>query len=164
MAHSATIRHGVRNAYIRGVPLAQAAKQFGVSEATARAWRDKETDTPSDWDHLKAAHDLALGMNNDTIQEILGRFLTAHAIAIQELDDPKLTAEARVGRLASLTDSLAKTMRALGNAAPELSRLGVAMEVLHLLAEYIKNNHPKLAPSFMDVLVPFGNHLVKEFG
>ncbi len=163
MAHSPATKQAVRTAYIQGMPLAQAAEQMGVSEATARKWRGADLGGSSDWDKLKSAHQLAAGLHGNQVQEILGRFLVVHSRAIEELENPDVAADLRVQRLASLTDSLAKTMSALGRAAPELSRLGIAMDVLRALAEFIKAHHPKLMASFMEILEPFGTQLAKEY-
>ncbi|MBF0583092.1 MAG: DUF935 family protein [Magnetococcales bacterium] len=58
------------------------------------------------------------------VQKILGDFLSLHHEVIQQIRS--LPAEEQTKQIASLTDSLSKTMAALGRATPELSRLGIA--------------------------------------
>ncbi|MBF0192278.1 MAG: DUF1804 family protein [Magnetococcales bacterium] len=163
MAHSPATRIAVRDAYASGSPLALAAGRAGVSEATARGWKQRVADTPEDWDKLRAARTLATG-GHGVVQQILGDFLELHGEAIREVKGATLAADERVALLASLTDSLSKTMSALGKAAPRLSELGIALEVLTSLADFARNHHPKAAQPILEILEPFGAELVKRYG
>lgn len=162
MAHSPAARTAVRDAYIAGATLGMAAERARVPEATARAWKKAAISTGDDWERLRAARTLAVGTHGEMVQQILGEFLSLHHEAVQNVRSK--TAEEQVQMIASLTDSLSKTMAALGKAAPELSRLGVAMEVLRALGEFIRTHHPDMATLFMEVLEPFSSQLVRDYG
>ncbi len=150
-----------REAYITGATLTLVAQQIGVAEATVRAWKKAATGT-EDWDRLRAARNLASGGHEELVQKILGNFLELLDEVTRNVRDKP--AEEQVQLMASLTDSLSKTMRGLSGAAPKLSRLGVAMEVLRLQGEFVRNHHPDLASAFMEMLEPFGNQLAREYG
>lgn len=161
MAHPHTARIAVRDAYIAGATLAMAADRARVPEATARAWK-KAAVGADDWDRLRAARTLATGTQGEMVQQILGDFLSLHHEAIQNIRSKP--AEEQVQMIASLTDSLSKTMSALSKAAPELSKLGVAMDVLRSLGEFIRTHHPSQAVTFMEVLEPFSDQLARDYG
>ncbi|MBF0401311.1 MAG: DUF1804 family protein [Magnetococcales bacterium] len=161
MAHSPAARMAVRDAYVAGATLAMAAQRAGVSEATARAWK-KAAVGAEGWDRLRAARSLISGGHAEMVQKILGDFLSLHHEVIQQIRS--LPAEEQTKQIASLTDSLSKTMAALGRATPELSRLGIALDVLHKEGEFIRAHYPRLAPTFLEMLEPFSNQLVKEYG
>jgi hypothetical protein len=161
MAHPHTVRTAVRDAYVGGATLVMAAKLAGVPEVTARAWK-RDAVGADDWDRLRTARTLAAGTQGEKVQQILGDFLSLHHEAIQNIRSRP--AEEQVQMIASLTDSLSKTMSALGRAAPELSKLGVAMEVLRLLGEFIRTNHPSQAVTFMEALEPFSDQLARNYG
>ncbi|MBF0339774.1 MAG: DUF1804 family protein [Magnetococcales bacterium] len=164
MAHSPAVRIAVRDAYASGTSLALAAERSGVPEATARAWRQRVAGTPEDWDRLRAARGLASGGHTEVVQQILRDFLELHAAAIREVKESAIAADERVALLASLTDSLSKTMAALSRAAPKLSELGVALDVLTSLADFAHTHHPKSASAIIDILEPFGAELAKKYG
>ena len=161
MAHSASIRFSVREAYISGLSLPAVAKRFGISETTVRHWKLREGES---WDRAQAAKSMVMGVRGEAVQQILGDFLQVHSEAIRVVRDSDLPADKRVELLASLTDSLTKTMSALGRAAPQISEFGVALEVLQELGDFIKRHHPRLVLSFMEVLEPFGAQLAKKYG
>lgn len=164
MAHTPAKRLAVRDAYLTGVPLALAAERTGVAESTVRGWRQRDAGGPEDWDKLRAARTLATG-GHGVVQQILGDFLELHGEAIREIKtSANMAPEARVALLASLTDSLSKTMAALSKGAPKLSELGVALEVLTLLADHVQAEHPGSASAIIHILEPFGALLVKKYG
>ncbi|GAB0057427.1 hypothetical protein SIID45300_01755 [Candidatus Magnetaquicoccaceae bacterium FCR-1] len=164
MAHSPTTRTLVREAYAAGAALVIACERHKVPEATARAWKQRDAGTDLDWDKLRAAHALANGGHVEVVQRILTDFLEAHAEAIRQVKEAEIAPADRVELLSRLTDALSKTMAALSRAAPKLSELGVAMEILTLLAEFVRTRHPKSAPAILDILEPFGAELVKKYG
>ncbi|MEO5363437.1 MAG: DUF1804 family protein [Magnetococcus sp. DMHC-8] len=161
MARSPTERNTVRAAYIAGASLVVAAERAGVPEATARAWKRAATGA-DDWDRLRDARILSSSNNGELVQNIMREFLVLHHEAIQAIRS--LPAEEQVSKIASLAYSLNKYMSELGRAAPELSRLGVAMEVLQALGEFIRTRHPDQVVTFMELLEPFSEHLARQYG
>lgn len=161
MAHSSAARTAVRDAYVAGASLVVAADRAGVPEATARAWKRAAVGA-DDWDRLRDARILASSNTGELVQSIMREFLVLHHEAIQAVRT--LPAEEQVQKIASLAYSLNKYMSELGRAAPELSRLGVAMEVLQALGEYIRTHRPDQAVTFLEVLEPFSEQLAREYG
>ncbi|MBF0212293.1 MAG: DUF1804 family protein [Magnetococcales bacterium] len=164
MAHSPATRLAVRDAYISGAPLALAAGRAGVSEATARGWKQRAAGSPEDWDKLRAARGMTDQGREERVRQILGDFLELHQEAIRNVRGSDKPPDEQAALLASLTDSLAKTMSALSRAAPKLSELGIALEVLTALADFARTHHPKGAAAILEILQPFGAELAKKYG
>jgi hypothetical protein len=66
--------------------------------------------------------------------------------------------------LTFLSSSYAKQVRACELTAPKLSRLGIAGDVVKLLAAFIIEKYPDAAAKLLEVLEPFGAELVKVYG
>ncbi|MBF0127264.1 MAG: DUF1804 family protein [Magnetococcales bacterium] len=163
MAHSAIKKADLQARYIAGATLAEAAEQTGVPLATARTWKSVAKGE-EDWDRQRASRRLAGGMRGLEVQEILMQFLTAHSMAVREMQSPDIDPATRVQRLASLSDALAKTMRSLGMADPKATALGTALEVMGDLVTFIGARHPKQAALFAEMLAPFGKILEQKYG
>lgn len=164
MAHPRAARDELRKTYAAGTPLNLACERHGIPEATARAWKQRDAGTEQDWDRQRAAQQLAAGGHVEIVQRIVGDFLEAHAETLLQVKSSDMPAVERVECLSRLSDALTKTMAALGKAAPKLSELGIAMEVLTAMTTFARAHHPKLAASLLEILEPFGRELVKKYG
>ncbi|MBF0179250.1 MAG: DUF1804 family protein [Magnetococcales bacterium] len=160
------MQQAVRNAYREnGGNLSQAARAHGVSPSAARRWRDKDRAANHDWDHAGAAPVNWLAECNreslvgDLLVEYLGMHMEAME-AVKRVDEPL----ERVKSLSQLSQALDRTMRALGKASPELSRLAVAQWVLARLAEFVRHHFPDHLPVLLEILEPFGEALLREVG
>ncbi|HGW4118453.1 TPA: DUF1804 family protein, partial [Serratia marcescens] len=79
-------------------------------------------------------------------------------------DDVDIKPEDRVKLLASLSDAFNKAVASSKRAMPEVSRLAIALEVIQLLAAYIKDNHPQQLQPFGDLLEGFGKEIERIYG
>ncbi|MBF0283600.1 MAG: DUF1804 family protein [Magnetococcales bacterium] len=163
MAHGVEKRQQVRTLYAAGRTLEDAAKEVGVSYNTARTWRNTAKVEGDDWDKARAARRLSGLGTEDAAMAIIEDFLAAHGEAIKQVrENPEISPIQRTQALCGLADAFSKTMAAVGKATPQLSWLGVAMEVLAKLAAFIQAHHPEQAAAFLEILEPFGRELSKE--
>lgn len=164
MAHDKSKKADVRKRYVfDGMSLATCATMASVSYATAQRWKNAARDAGDDWDKVKAAHTMAGGELEDIGRQILTDFVVQFKSTMDMIrGDDALTATARVELLTSLSDSYNKAIAANKKIMPETSKLAVALQVLEMLAEYLRERHPDLLMPFMDVLQPFGEVLEKE--
>lgn len=65
--------------------------------------------------------------------------------------------------LASMSDSLNKTMNSFKRLAPELNRQAIGLDVLQRLAQFAQTKHPKHVPALLAILEPFGAELAKAY-
>lgn len=169
MAHPKETRDKLRRLYIFDQqPIETAALQCNVPIGTARRWKSDALDSGDDWDKFRAAQILAGGSMEDLARQMLAGFLLQYQTAMEALNandgEEKLTAMSRVNMLASLADSYNKTVAASRRVLPETSQLATAMEVVQLLAGFIRDRYPQHAAAFVDVLEPFGEELAKRYG
>jgi hypothetical protein len=65
--------------------------------------------------------------------------------------------------MAALADSFNKMVNAAGKAAPNISKLGIATDVLRKFAEFIRASFPQHQQAFLEVLEPFGYEIAKAY-
>lgn len=137
---------------------------LGVSEATLRRWKAAARLAGDDWDVARAAA-LAAG---DSLDQLIVALIEDYVIQHQATIDALKASEAvgpadRAKILASLADSFNKTIKAAGRASPKISELGVAMDVLRRLGDYIAQHFPEHGPAFVEVLEPFGAAIAEAY-
>ncbi|MBF0192873.1 MAG: DUF1804 family protein [Magnetococcales bacterium] len=172
IASNETLRRAVRMAYRdNGGNLAKAAREHGVAEGTARRWRtvDRNQGTPWEveprtepWD--QAAGCLAGNRRERLVSALLEDYLGLHKEAMAAVKGGEVTPLERVEALSRLSQALDRTLRALGKASPELSRLAVARWVLERQAEFVRLRYPEHLGVLVEILEPFGAELVRETG
>lgn len=168
--HHDEIREAVRTAYLgNGGNLSKAARLHGVPERTARRWRAQDRESGLDWQGLtpegkmgQAAGCLAGNRREVLVSALLEDYLGLHKEAVAAVKNGVVEPLERVDALSRLSQALDRTLRALGKASPELSRLAVAKWVLERQAEFIKTRHPEHLGVFVEILEPFGEELVRE--
>ncbi len=145
--------------------LEQAAERHDVSVGTARRWKSAAEAAGDDWERARSAARLAGDGMQLVAQMILNDYLLLHQATIDGIreaaDIPPLNKAEALSRLA---DAFTKTMSAVGKAAPELSKLAVATDVLQRLAKYVAGNRPDLAAALLEVIEPFAAELAKDYG
>lgn len=164
MAHPPETRQKLRTAYIGGLSLEIASAQSGVPYATARRWFTDAKATGDDWDKFRAASLIVAGGG---IEQAMGRIVAAGLMRCEELlevlgkiEDP----EAQVKAVATLGDTVSKLKSAGAKLMPEADRLGVAMDVIRRLAEFVRANHPQHAAAYAEILGPFGEEIARAYG
>jgi hypothetical protein len=161
MAHSQATKDDLRKRYIfEGLSLAMAAVMSEVSYPTAQRWKNAASEAGDDWDKVKTAHSMAGGDLEDISRQILTDFIIqfkATMDSIKGADD--IAPGQRVEMLTSIADAYNKTVASSRKLLPETSKLAIALQVIELLATYLKEHKPELLPPFMEILEPFSQTL-----
>ncbi|MDR6952663.1 transposase-like protein [Ancylobacter sp. 3268] len=165
MAHDDAKKRGARRAYVmERRPLPTVAIIVGVPETTLRRWKREARDAGDDWDTARAAS-MVSGDGLDTLlAEVVEDYVVQHKATIDALkDDRDLRAGDKAKILASLADSFNKTIGAAGRISPQISQLGVAMDVLKRLGDFIARKYPAHVPAFIEIIEPFGETLPEAY-
>jgi hypothetical protein len=171
MAHAEETRRAVRSAYIYDqLPLERAAVAGGVPASTAARWKRKAKAEGDDWDKARLACALmsgATGGVESVTRQMLADYLVQHKALIDQLrddTDSELSAAQKADILASLADSFNKTVSACRKVMPETNELAIALEVLALLGEFVREHFPERGEALVAVLEPFGHVLSQHYG
>lgn len=166
MAHGAETRREARKRYVferQALPTIEIG--LGVSEATLRRWKRDAAAQGDDWDVARSANTIAGEGLDRLVTEVVQDYVVLHQATIEDLRNAgNLAAGDKAKILASLADSFNKTVNAAGRVSPKISELGVAMDVLKRLGDFVGQNYPQLAPSLLEMLEPFGQHLAEVYG
>lgn len=163
MAHDVNTKTELRRLYLfERLSLEVAAAQAGVSLPTARRWKQQAAEFGDDWDKLRAAHTLAGTDLEDVARQLLTDLVLQFKATMEALQVAEIGAAERVQLLTSLSDSYNKAISANKKLMPETSKLAVALQVVEMLAAYLKQHKPDLLMDFMQILEPFGKTLEKE--
>lgn len=164
MAHDDTTRRRARVLYVHErKPLPMIALELSVPERTIRRWKAESQEKGDNWDEARAAASIAGDGLEGFMTEVIENFATLYRASLEDLKAATdIPLSDRVKMYASLADSFNKTVNSAGRIAPRISELGVAMNVLNQLADYIARYHPDAAPVLLEVLEPFGEHLAES--
>lgn len=165
MAYGDETKGKLRANYCKGMTLKAAAGVLSVPYETARNWKRKAEESGDNWDNVRAAFNVSKSGASALTAEIIEDFVVMFKSTIDEVKVSKdLKPLQKASIIAQLSDSYAKTVKAAGDSNPKLSALAVAMDVLKLLAQFIREHHPHLVESFMDMLEPFGLEISRAYG
>ncbi|MCP2041461.1 transposase-like protein [Neisseria sp. HSC-16F19] len=166
MAHPQETRDKLRQLYVGGgQTLETAALMCGITQGTARRWREQAKARGDDWDKLRAAYTLAGGSIEELGRAMMAGFLQQYNHTMELLQaDADLAPLEKVKLLSSLADAFNKTVAANAKILPETSSLATALQVLEMLAAFVAERHPKHLVVLADVLEPFGAEVEKRFG
>lgn len=166
MAHPPEKRSALRAAYIGGLDLENAAVQAGVPHATARRWKADARAEGDDWDKFRRVSLIVAG---GEIEQAMGRVLAAtllraeatleHLSNSTDLDPLDATRA-----IASLMDSINKGHAVGAKLMPQTDRLGIALDVLRRLSEFVSDRKPALAGEFVELLEAFGDEIARAYG
>ena len=136
----------------------------GVSAATLRRWKHSAKEEGDDWDVARSAHLIAGQGFEAVISAVVEDVVVLAQSTIEAIKaDDNMPAESRVKLITSLSDSLNKMVSAAGRAAPKISELGVAQDVIQRLAVFVRENHAQHAIAFEEILEPFAVHLTDVY-
>ncbi|MCG7656870.1 DUF1804 family protein [Wielerella bovis] len=165
MAHPKEVREKVRRDYINGRQTLEVAAMLNkVPLATARMWKKSAKEMGDDWDKVRAAYLLAGGGVEEVAQMMLAGLIIQYQdvmTRLQEEDD--LDTVERVKLLGSLSDSYAKNISTNQKLMPKTSELAVAMKLLNMQMEWVKENCPQHLPAFWRLLSRLRNILKQRF-
>lgn len=163
MAHSEQVKQKVRDDYINNrLPLTTIANKYGVSYATLQSWKKKAKNTNDDWDSARSAKSIAKG--GSLAEQSVQDFETLFDTVYKEVLSSQLSALEKVQALATLSDAKIKTVKAAGMQDPAKAKLGIALETLSELTEFIKSKHHDKLTELVPVLLPFGECINKKWG
>ena len=167
MAHDPGKRTALRDGYIRGLSLADAAIAAGVPYATARNWKRQSAASGDDWDIARNARRMS-GIGIEAMaNEVLGSLAEQYLITINMLKaapPEEVNAQQRAEILVRLMDGYNKAISASARAMPNANRLAAAMDVVRFLTALVAERAPKLREPFIALVETSGDDLVREFG
>jgi len=166
VAHGEETRRSLRSAYVhQGFSLEAGAEKLGVSFGTAARWKRQAKADGDDWDKARAADRMSGEGKETVIQAVIEDYLLLHQATIEDIKQDKTsTPIKRAEALSRLADAFHKTMHAMGEASPELSRLAIANELLRHLSKFIVEKYPEHGPAFIEILEPFGVEIARIYG
>jgi len=141
MAHTDETRRRARAYYVHDrLSLEAAGDRAGVSHSTVARWKRVALQEGDDWDRARAASSISAEGLKTTAQAVLEDYLVQHQATLEGLRNPDaaITPLQRAEVLSRLSDSFHKALAAHAKLQPELSRLAVSMDVMKLLAGFIR--------------------------
>lgn len=164
MAYSKDDKDKVRRAYIFDkLSLDKCVEVYGISHPTVQRWKKDALASGDDWDKIRAAQTLAGGEMEDTARELLTDLIIIFKNTTDSVKSDEIDSVTKVKLLASLADSYNKAVSANRKLMPVTDKLAIAMTVMEMLGKYIQDTKPDAMPIFIEILVPFGEVLSKEF-
>lgn len=166
MAYPQEIRDQVRATYIyKGLDLKETAKLSGIRYQTVLAWKKNASDLGDDWDTARSAARMASGGMVEVNNMLLESFsLHIETILSKLRDNPDVTPGDKADIMSKLADAHSKLVATVAKSGTKIAPLAVAMKVLKMLTEFIKEHHPQHAGAFMEILEPFGQKVAREIG
>lgn len=165
MARSPEIRSALRSAYIyEKQSLEAAAQRLRVSKGTASRWKREALEGGDDWNAARTASMLSSQGSASVTQMVLEQFVLLFQSTLTSLsDDKNVSPLSKAEAISRLSDAYNKTMSAAAKGNPKLNKLAVAMEVITLLANFIREQYPELTEPFSEMLGAFGETLTEKF-
>lgn len=164
MAYTQEDKDNVRKSYIYDrLPLDKCASLHKISYPTVQRWKKTALANGDDWDKVKSAHTLSGGEVENVARELLTELVIIFKTTMDNVKNDELDAKTKVQLLASLADSYNKSISANKKLMPVADKLAIAMTVMEMLGNYIKDNKPDAMSIFIEILVPFGELLDSEF-
>lgn len=166
MAHNAQIRAQIRAAYVYdNLPLTQLATARGISLATLRSWKKRALRSGDDWDKLRAANLLAGEGMEAVARQTLSDYVMQHKALMSEiLNAQDMSAQQKTAALASLADSFNKMVSASRKVLPESNDLAIALRVVQLLTDFVRQEFPQHSAALLEVLEPFADEVAEKLG
>lgn len=165
MAYSKETRTKARSLYVHSrYAMPAIAVALDVSQATIGRWKGDAARQGDDWDIARSAATMAGEGFDKLVSDAVEGFtimFQATMEQIQQAVDMQPADKAKM--MASLADSFNKMINSAGRASPNLSKLGIATEVLQHLAEFVREQFPGHQEAFLEILEPFGLELAKAY-
>lgn len=166
MAHDDDKRREARKKFVHErLALPTVSLAVGVPESTLRRWKRESREAGDDWDQARSANMIAGEGFSSLVSLVLEDFVTQFQATMELLkSDQDIPAMDRAKAMAGLADALQKTVSSAGRAAPQVSRIGVAQDVLSRLTRFATSYHPAEAIAVVTVLEPFADYLAEVYG
>jgi len=165
MAHGRDRQKQARACYVLDrQTLPGVAALLKIPVPTLRRWKAEARQKGDDWDTARAG-DLVAGESYTSLVSAALEDFTLQFRAVMDAvrTDSALTPADKVKLLASSADAFNKVVSAAGRAAPKISGLGVAWDVLRRLSDFAVRTRPDIAPQLLELLEPFGDELAEAY-
>lgn len=165
MAHDEAIKREARTLYVhKRLALTSIAVSTGVSLATINRWKREAKEAGDDWDKARSG---AL-VNGEGLSALISQSLEDFTVQFQAVmdelkEDNSLSAAEKVKLLSTISDAFNKTVAAARRAAPKLSELAIAYDVLQRLAKFVALKRPELSETILELLEPFGDEIAEVY-
>ncbi|MGH1577718.1 DUF1804 family protein [Planktotalea sp.] len=165
MAYSKQTRTKARALYVHSrLTIPAIAVNLDVAQGTVSRWKADARGYGDDWDIARSAATMEGEGFDKLVSDAVEGFTVMFQVTmeqIQQATDMQPADKAKM--MASLADSFNKMINSAGRAAPNLSKLGIATEVLQKLAEFVQGDFPKHQEAFLEILEPFGLEIAKAY-
>ncbi len=165
MAHSRETRATARSLYVHqrhAIPTI--AVTLNVAAGTIARWKADARGRGDDWDIARSAATMAGEGFEKLVSDAVEGFTVMFQATMEQIQSAEdLAPSDKAKMMASLADSFNKMINSAGRASPNLSRLGIATEVLQRLAEFVREQFPMHQDAFLQILEPFGLELAKAY-
>jgi transposase-like protein len=165
MAFTDKTKREARNAYVADrVSLDAISSALDVPKTTLTRWRRDAKKAGDDWDKHRGANVLAGEGVQAIVAATLEDFILLYQETLEELKaDKSISALDKAAAISKLADAFNKTISSAGRASPELSKLGIAMDIIAKLADFTHKNFAECGEALLTVLEPFGDYLAKNY-
>ena len=165
MAHDSAKRQAVRRAFVVDrQPLSAACQLAGVSYSTGRAWKADALRVGDDWERARQAEEVGDGGVKALTRVVLEEFIPLFKSTIAAIRSGKLNPVDQAEAISRLSDAYSKTVKASGAVDPAIAKLGWAMDVMRMLAQFTAEKFPQHQAVLLEVLEPFGERMAAEYG
>lgn len=166
MAYDQSIKDAVRAAYVyKCLDLKDSARLNDIRYQTARSWKNAAYDLGDDWDVARNAARMVNGGGlNEITNVLIENFAVMSQTLLEEVNNGDMPATAKVDIMSKLQDAYSKLVSSAAKSGSKVAPLAVAMQVIKMLTEFIKEHYPEHAITFMEILEPFGQKVAKEIG
>ena len=159
MAHPKETRLTLRQAFLGGLPIDQAAAKACIPVQTARRWKAEAAAEGDDWDKFQAA---SLLVSGGGFEQAMGRAAAAMVLRGEALlerleHDKEIDPLDASKAIASLSDSLSKAHGAARRFMPETDRLAVETEAVKAFAELVIKRSPDAGEAVLSALEAFAS-------
>lgn len=135
-----------------------------VSEGTLRRWKADAKKSGDCWDIARAAATMKGEGREAMVSAVIEDFTIMFQVTIEQVQDhPDIEPAEKTKLMASLADSFNKMILAAGRAAPKLSELAIASDVLKRMAEFVLQDFPQHGDAFQEILEPFGVEILRAY-
>ena len=154
MAYPVEMQKQLRDLYVlRYLSLEEAAKELGISFATARAWKAKAQKNGTDWDVERAAQIRVDGKDNQLTNVVFLKMMALLERNIDRLSHDEDIEPLELGKaLIGLGDTLSKTTALGARIMPEVNRVELVMRMVRLIGDTVREERPDIAPYFVELL------------
>ncbi len=165
MAYSKETRDKARGLFVSqryAIPVIAVA--LNVAQGTVARWKAGAKSQGDDWDVARAAATMQGEGFDRVVAEAVEGFTVMFQATIEQIkQEENLSPAGKAKLMAALADSFQKMINAAGRASPKLSKLAIAMEILTMLSQFVREEFPQHGEAFEEMLTPFGHKVSGAF-